>query len=171
MSLTFNGARLIGLAVAGAVLALVGETACFAANAVSYLAAIGTLLALHPHATEQQRRGGRLREAFDYLKRFAPARWMLINVSAASFCVAPMATFMPVYAKDIFHGGPDTLGMLMGVSGLGAVNPHPARDLPGSEGSHRERPVRKCLEHRLVHGDEGHGERRGERDKLAIVGR
>ena len=60
-------------------LALVGETACFAANALSYLAAIGSLLALHPHATGQQRHGGRLREAYDYLKRFAPARWMLIN--------------------------------------------------------------------------------------------
>ena len=46
---------------------------------------------------------------------------MLINVSAASFSVAPMATFMPVYAKDIFHGGPDSLGLLMGASGLGAV--------------------------------------------------
>ena len=46
---------------------------------------------------------------------------MLVNASAASFCVAPMATFMPVYAKDIFHGGPHTLGLLMGASGLGAV--------------------------------------------------
>ena len=45
---------------------------------------------------------------------------MLVNVAAASFCVAPMASFMPVYAKDIFHGGPDTLGLLMGASGLGA---------------------------------------------------
>jgi MFS family permease len=120
-SLAFNGARLVGPAVAGAVLALIGETACFVVNAVSYLAAIYTLLAIRPRAIDHRRRGGNFREAIQYLQHFAPARWLLIMVAAASFCAAPMMTFMPVYAKDIFHGGPDTLGLLMGASGLGAV--------------------------------------------------
>jgi MFS family permease len=120
-SLTFNGARLVGPAVAGAVLALIGETACFAVNAVSYLAAIYTLLVMRPRKVDPNRRKGSLREAIEYVRHFQPARWLLITVAAASFCVAPMMTFMPVYAKDIFHGGPDTLGMLMGASGLGAV--------------------------------------------------
>ena len=70
---------------------------------------------------DHHRRGGNFREAIQYLERFEPARWLLIMVAAASFCAAPMMTFMPIYAKDIFHGGPDTLGMLMGASGLGAV--------------------------------------------------
>jgi len=120
-SIAFNGARLVGPAVAGAVLALIGETACFVVNAVSYLAAIYTLLAMRPRAVDHHRRGGSFREALQYLQSFEPARWLLITVAAASFCAAPMMTFMPVYAKDIFHGGPDTLGMLMGASGLGAV--------------------------------------------------
>jgi MFS family permease len=55
------------------------------------------------------------------VQSFPPARWLLATVAAASICLAPMMTFMPVYAKDIFHGGPDTLGMLMGASGMGAV--------------------------------------------------
>ena len=120
-SLTFNGARVVGPAVAGAVLALIGETACFAVNAVSYIAALYTLLVMRPRATDPNRRKGSLREAIQYVRYFEPARWLLITVAAASFCVAPMMTFMPVYAKDIFHGGPSTLGMLMGASGLGAV--------------------------------------------------
>jgi MFS family permease len=120
-SLAFNGARVVGPAVAGAVLALIGETACFVVNAVSYLAAIYTLLAMRPRPMDPNRRKGTLREAVQYLQRFAPARWLLITVAAASFCVAPLMTFMPVYAKDIYHGGPDTLGMLMGASGIGAV--------------------------------------------------
>ena len=120
-SLAFNGARVVGPAVAGAVLAAVGETACFVLNAVSYLAAIYTLLAMHPRALEPHRQRGNLREAIQYLEHFPPARWLLITVAATSFCVAPMMTFMPVYAKDIFQGGADTLGMLMGASGLGAV--------------------------------------------------
>ena len=113
-SLAFNGARVLGPAVAGAVLALIGETACFVVNAVSYLAAIYTLLVMRPRAMDPQRRKGSLRETIQYLQRFPPARWLLFTVAATSFCLAPMMTFMPVYAKDIFHGGPDTLGMLMG---------------------------------------------------------
>ena len=120
-SLAFNGARLVGPAVAGAVLALIGETACFAVNAVSYLAAIYTLLVMHSRAIDPHRPKGSLREAIQYVQGFPPARWLLFTVAAASFCLAPMMTFMPVYAKDIFRGGPDTLGMLMGASGLGAV--------------------------------------------------
>jgi MFS family permease len=120
-SLAFNGARLVGPAVAGAVLALIGETACFVVNAVSYVAAIYTLLVMRPRAVDPHRRRGTFREAIQYVQSFPPARWLLTTVAAASFCVAPMMTFMPVYAKDIFHGGPDTLGMLMGASGLGAV--------------------------------------------------
>jgi len=120
-SLAFNGARVVGPAVAGAVLALIGETACFVVNAVSYLAAIYSLLAMRPRALDAHRRKGSLREAIQYLTDFAPARWLLMTVAAISFCMAPLMTFMPVYAKDIFHGGPDALGMLMGASGLGAV--------------------------------------------------
>lgn len=117
----FNGARVVGPAVAGGVLALIGETACFMVNAVSYLAAIYTLLVMRPRAMDPNRRKGTLREAIEYLQHFAPARWLLITVAATSFCIAPMMTFMPVYAEDIFQGGPDTLGMLMGATGLGAV--------------------------------------------------
>lgn len=120
-SIAFNGARLVGPAVAGAVLALIGETACFAVNAVSYIAAIYTLLVMRPRVIDQHRRGGSYREALQYLESFEPARWLLVTVAAASLCAAPMMTFMPVYAKDIFRGGPDTLGLLMGASGLGAV--------------------------------------------------
>ncbi len=84
-SLTFNGARLVGPAVAGAVLALIGETACFAVNTVSYVAAIYMLLARRPRAVDPDRRRGSLREAIQYVERFPPARWLLITVAAASW--------------------------------------------------------------------------------------
>ena len=120
-SLTFNGARLVGPAVSGAILAWVGETACFVINTLSFLAAIYTLLAIRPRKTERHGPSGALLGGVDYLKKFAPARWVLITVSAISLCIAPFMTFMPVYAKDIFSGGADTLGILMGASGFGAV--------------------------------------------------
>jgi hypothetical protein len=120
-SVTFNAARLIGPAVAGVVLAWFGEAACFAINAASYLATIYTLLVIHP--TRPVRDGVRksIREGVSYVRHFAPARWIIISVIVASFCLAPYLTFMPVYAKDVLKGGPDTLGMLFASTGLGAL--------------------------------------------------
>lgn len=120
-SLTFNVARLAGPAVAGVILALFSEAACFAANALSYLAAIYTLLAIHPRNRAPNSGTGSLWEGVAYLRQFAPAGWLVITVSLASFCISPFMTFMPVYAKDIFHGGPDMLGTLMSASGFGAL--------------------------------------------------
>ncbi|NNM51521.1 MAG: MFS transporter [Pseudomonadales bacterium] len=56
-----------------------------------------------------------------WLRRFSPARWLLISVAVTSFCLSPFMTFMPLYARDVFHGGPQTLGWLMGCSGAGAL--------------------------------------------------
>lgn len=120
-SVTFNAARLIGPAVAGVVLAWFGEAACFAINALSYLATIYTLLAIHPTAAVRDGSKKSIREGISYVRHFAPARWIIITVVVASFCLAPYLTFMPVYAKDVLKGGPDTLGMLFASTGLGAL--------------------------------------------------
>ena len=120
-SMTFNAARLLGPAVAGLTLALFNEPACFAINAVSYLAAIYTLLTIHPGKPIKTRAAGSLMEALAYLRQFAPSRWLVFTVAVTSICVSPFMTFMPVYAKDIFNGGPDLLGALLGASGSGAL--------------------------------------------------
>lgn len=121
-SVTFNAARLVGPAAAGFILVAFGEAACFAINALSYVATIYTLLVIHPTRIEHDGGGKSIREGIVYVRRFAPARWLLITVIVASFCLSPYLTFMPVYAKDILNGGPDTLGILMAASGLGALS-------------------------------------------------
>ncbi len=121
-SVTFNAARLVGPAVAGVVLASFGEAACFAINSLSYVATIYTLLAIHPTPPEHGMIKKSIREGVRYLRHFPPARWVIITVIVASFCLAPYLTFMPVYAKDVLKGGPDTLGMLMASTGLGALS-------------------------------------------------
>lgn len=120
-SLTFNVARLAGPAVAGLMLAAFGDVVCFSLNAASYIAAIISLSMIRPAKHVERTRGGDLREGLEYLRSFSPAAWLIGAVAAASFCVSPFMTFMPVYAKDIFKGGPDMLGTLMGASGMGAL--------------------------------------------------
>lgn len=120
-SLTFNVARLAGPAAAGIILAAFSDVVCFAANAVSYVASIYTLMAIHTRKQTLRRNGGPLLDGVRYLRKFKPAGWLVMSVAITSFCVSPFMTFMPVYAKDIFHGGPDMLGTLMGASGFGAL--------------------------------------------------
>ncbi|MDD5327657.1 MAG: MFS transporter [Phycisphaerae bacterium] len=124
-SLTFNGARLIGPSIAGVLIAAVGESVCFSLNAVSYLAVIGALLALKLTPRSLNRHNGHIitgfRDGLLYAYRFVPIRAILLLLALIGIIGMPYAVLMPVFAKDILHGGPRTLGFLMGAVGIGAL--------------------------------------------------
>lgn len=120
-SLTFNTARMFGPALAGLVLAAFNEPACFAVNVLSYSASIYTLLTIKPKASVRTRVAATFAEALAYLRQFAPAFWLVMTVGVTSISISPFMTFMPFYAKDVFHGGPDLLGTLLGASGTGTL--------------------------------------------------
>jgi MFS family permease len=118
-----NGARMLGPAMAGLLVAAVGEGVCFLANGVSYLAVIGSLLAMRrlPRpavAASPMWRG--IAEAYRYVRDFEPMRALLMLVGLFSLAGMPYAVLMPVVARDVLGGGPATLGFLMGAAGLGA---------------------------------------------------
>ncbi len=119
-STVFNAARLVGPALAAALLSLTGDAACFIVNALSFVAAIYTLMRLHlqPAPTAHPTPAG---GTLSWLRQSAPARWLLLTAALTSLCLSPFMTLMPVYARDVFHGGPATLGLLMGASGCGAL--------------------------------------------------
>ncbi len=119
-STVFNAARLVGPALAAALLSLTGDAACFIVNALSFVAAISTLMRLHlqPAPTAHPTPAG---GTLSWLRQSAPARWLLLTAALTSLCLSPFMTLMPVYARDVFHGGPATLGLLMGASGCGAL--------------------------------------------------
>jgi MFS family permease len=124
-SMMFNGARLIGPSIAGLVVAAAGEGICFLLNAVSFLAVIGSLLAMKNVARRPQAKRsdvlGELRTGFAYAYRFIPIRSILALVALVSLMGMSYSVLMPVFAKEILHGGPHTLGFLMGATGVGAV--------------------------------------------------
>jgi MFS family permease len=120
-----NGARIIGPAIAGIVIAAVGEGWCFFANAVSYIAVLAGLLQmrLEPRPVAP-RTGSILTEVFDgfrFVRATMPVRALLLLLAIVSFAGMPYAVLMPVFADRILHGGARTLGTLMGASGLGAL--------------------------------------------------
>ncbi|PSR52163.1 MFS transporter [Adhaeribacter arboris] len=122
----FNVARLAGPSIAGLVIAAVGEGLCFAFNAFSYVAVLFSLLTIKvvskPTSTNKDTRVWEsLREGFRYVVGFPPIRAILMQIGLISLFGMPFSVLMPVFARDILHGGANTLGYLMGASGIGAL--------------------------------------------------
>lgn len=122
----FNGARLIGPSIAGLLIAWVGEGWCFLLDSVSYLAVIASLLAMRVPARAGIRATGRvlhdLREGFRYVAGFSPIRSVLLLLALTGLFGMPYIVLLPIFAGQVLHGGPHTLGFLMAASGLGALS-------------------------------------------------
>ena len=120
-----NAARLIGPALAGIVISGVGEAWCFVVDGVSYIAVILSLLLMRVVRREQPsaRSGMRqqLREGWRYVAGSVPIRSILLLLALASLAGMPYTVLMPVIASKVLHGGPNTLGILMSASGVGAL--------------------------------------------------
>jgi MFS family permease len=121
----FNAARIIGPAIAGVVVAAVGEGWCFFGNGVSYLAVIAGLSLIrvkaNASAAEPPSMPRHIAEGFRYAARTAPIRAILLLLGTLSFMGMPYAVLMPIFADKILHGGARGLGLLMGASGIGAI--------------------------------------------------
>ena len=121
----FNGARLVGPAIAGFLIAVVGEGACFLLNGLSYLAVLAALLAMRlpPQAAARppQHVLRELIDGFRYAFGFLPIREILILLALVNIAAMPLTVLLPVFAKSVLQGGPGTLGLLTGAMGLGAL--------------------------------------------------
>lgn len=120
-----NGARLIGPAIAGLVVAAWGEGWCFLLDGLSYLAVIASLLLMRIPPLDRQRSTRsmleQMREGWDYVRTFSPVRSILLLFALGSLMGYSYAVLLPVFAKEILHGDATTLGWLTGASGVGAL--------------------------------------------------
>ncbi len=120
-----NGARLVGPALAGAVIALAGEAWCFVIDAASYVAVVFALLALRLMPRQARAAtpsvGRHLIEGVQYTFGFQPIRALLVLLAVVSFASMPQSVLMPIFAADLLGGGPHTLGLLSAAQGLGAL--------------------------------------------------
>ncbi len=120
-----NAARLIGPALAGMLIGVVGEGWCFLADGVSYIPVIVSLLLMHIAPQPPHVRKGSVREemveGWRYVSGSAPIRSILLLLGAASLLGMPYTVLMPVFASNILHGGAHTLGFLTAAAGIGAL--------------------------------------------------
>src|ERR1051325_4260974 len=120
----FNGARIIGPALAGIVVAAIGEGWCFFANGISFIAVIAGLLLMKIERPRQLIEGSPIEniiEGFRFVAGTGPVRALMLLLGLVSFTAMPYAVLMAVFAAQILHGGAKALGLLMGCSGAGAL--------------------------------------------------
>jgi MFS family permease len=124
-SSAFNGARIIGPAIGGAVVAIVGEGPAFGLNAVSFLGVIGALLMMRmPPFTPPERRGSglhELREGLAYLVRNRTVLGLVSMVAAFNLVGFPYVVLLPVFAGEVLGTGATGLGQLLAAQGVGAL--------------------------------------------------
>jgi MFS family permease len=125
-STMFNGARLIGPAIGGLLIAQVGAAYCFLIDGLSYIAVIAALLAMNIKSNKYQVSSAnpiqKIKEGFDYAFGFPPIRAILILSALVSFMGMQYTIIVPIFAEKILQGGADTLGFLMAASGVGALS-------------------------------------------------
>ena len=124
-SSAFNATRMVGPAIAGALIGAVGIAVCFYANAASYVFVIAGLLAIRRPRPEPVSKTvstlENIREGFDWILNERAARMIVIFISTASVLVFPFTMLLPVFARDILEVGPQGLGWLYSATGAGAL--------------------------------------------------
>ncbi len=120
----FNGARIIGPAIAGILVARIGEGWCFFANAISYIAVIVGLTFMRvPHRPPRKVASplAHLVEGFRFVRQTQPIRAILLLLGLISLVAMPYSVLMPIFADKVLHGGARALGILMCATGVGAL--------------------------------------------------
>jgi MFS family permease len=121
----FNGARVVGPAIAGFAIAWIHEGWCFFLNGLSFVAVILALLAMRIAKTETKpAEGSPLRnflEGFRFAMSDLPIRSTLLLLSVLSLFGLQYSVFLPVFARDVLHREARGFGLLMSAAGVGAV--------------------------------------------------
>jgi len=120
-----NMARLVGPSLAGMLIAVSSEGWCFLIDAISYIAVIASLLMMRVKPAALRSKTATMfadmKEGWTYVSKFLPVRTILMLFAMVSLMGMPFVVLMPIFAARVLHGGPHTLGFLMGAMGVGAL--------------------------------------------------
>ena len=123
-SIQFNLARVIGPVLGGLALTQLGATWCFGLNGISFVAVIVSLMLLHvsfvPKPSDEPIFDS-MKKGFQFIRKQGAMEALIVLAFLMTALGIPMITFLPVFAKDVFHEGPTTFTVLLSVSGIGSV--------------------------------------------------
>jgi predicted MFS family arabinose efflux permease len=123
-SIQFNLARVVGPALGGIALVKLGAFWCFALNGMSFLAVIASLLWIRTAfvpAVSQESVMNSMRQGIDFMRKKEGMTSLIILAFFISMLSFPLITFLPVIARDVFHGTSNTFTLFLCLSGAGSV--------------------------------------------------
>lgn len=123
-SIQFNLARVIGPVLGGVALQKLGASWCFSLNGVSFIAVIASLVSLKKRELPKQSGASVLtsmREGFQFVQQRDGMMALMALAFSMTLLGVPVLVFLPVFAKDVFHGGPDLFTILLCCSGVGSI--------------------------------------------------
>jgi len=123
-SIQFNVARVLGPTVGGVALVALGASWCFGLNGVSFIAVIVSLLMIHPHFVPSKSRESVLtsmKEGIHFIHQQGAMEALIVLAFSMTLLAFPLIVFLPVFAKDVFHGGPNLYTILLVSSGCGSI--------------------------------------------------
>ncbi len=122
-SIQFNVARVLGPTLGGVALVL-GASWCFSLNGISFIAVIISLLIIHPHFVPTKSRESVLtsmKEGIHFIRQQAAMEALIVLAFSMTLLAFPLIVFLPVFAKDVFHGGPNLYTISLVCSGIGSI--------------------------------------------------
>jgi predicted MFS family arabinose efflux permease len=123
-SIQFNVARVIGPTLGGLALTKLGAAWCFSLNGLSFIAAIASLLIIRPKFVPAKTAESVLtsmRQGFSFIRKQAAMEGLIVLAFAMTLLAFPLIVFVPVFARDVFHGGPDLYTVFLVCSGCGSI--------------------------------------------------
>lgn len=123
-SIQFNLARVIGPALGGIALVKLGAAWCFTLNGISFIAVIISLLMIRPHFVPEKTGESvidSMREGIDFLRKREGMASLVALAFFATLLSYPLITFLPVMARDVFHGGSKVFTLFLCFSGAGSI--------------------------------------------------
>ena len=123
-SIQFNLAVAVGPALAGVTLAKYGEPWCFGLNTISFLAPVVALTMITSRFQPKKTTDSMLssfKQGIAFVRRQGSMEALMLLAFCMTFLSMPLRTYFPVFVKDIFHRGPETLGWLSSFMGIGSI--------------------------------------------------
>lgn len=123
-SAIINGARLIGPAIGGVIVGLVGEGGCFLVNSISYIFVIIALFMIKSEQIIINQNKTRvvedIKDGYKYMKKHVPIKVLILTTLIFCFLIFPITTFIPAFTKDVLGGNSEKLGLILSVVGVGS---------------------------------------------------
>lgn len=124
-SISYNIARSIGPAIGGVIVATAGSAAAFGASAFLYLPVIGAFLIwrrpIEPRRLPPERLGWAITAGLRYILHAPRVRTVILRTLLTGIAGGSLSGLMPLIARDALGGGAGTFGLLLGLTGSGAV--------------------------------------------------